>query len=261
MAHGSRSNDYLIVMTACIDPSSGPARVARSDPKVRLVDYLSALRFWFKLGEPRLRHLLFIDNSGYPLDEVQRVVDREKPAEMKVELVSMNTNNYPPHVHYGYSELKMLDTGLERSALAKATRYWMKVTGRLTFPLVGRLLDRLPRNYHFAVDLRNGIPVFSPPQHWVHTRLAIFSKAFYVSEMRGVCERCLTLPPNTPIETMLYDLFMRHRGEKGAILRLPVHVPPHGHSAFQDFSYQGMTRTAVDWVRHGARVFLPAWWC
>jgi len=258
MAQRTARDDYLVVMTATIDPSTGPARIARADPKVRLEDYLSAMRFWLTLGDRRLRNVLFLENSGYPLDEVQDLVDRHRPLYMDVELVSMRTNDYPPDKHYGYSELLMLDTGLARSRLAKRCRYWMKVTGRLTFPNVGRLLDRLPNDYLFAVDLRNAIPIFSPPQLWAHTRLLITTGPFYDEALRGICHR---LPGgNYPIEMMLYDTFMKYRDRPGAILRFPVHVPPHGRSAFEDFSYQGAKRSAVDAARHVARIVLPDWW-
>jgi hypothetical protein len=258
MAQVVARNDYLVVMTATIDPATGPAKIARRDPKQRLADYLAALRFWMNLNDRRIRQVLFLENSGYPLDELQRAVDQEKPADMDVELVSMRTNDYPPEMHYGYSELLMLDTGLAMSRLAKQTRYWMKVTGRLTFPNVGRLLDRLPNDYLFAADLRNAIPIFGPKQLWVHTRMLITTGAFYDRALRGICHQ---LPPgNAPIEMMLYHTLARFQHEPGAILRFPVHVPPHGRSAFEDFSYQNSKRSAVDAARHVARVFLPDWW-
>src|ERR1700742_2725579 len=42
----SRMNRYLVVMTACVDPSKGEYRLNRADPTVRLEDYRTALRFW-----------------------------------------------------------------------------------------------------------------------------------------------------------------------------------------------------------------------
>lgn len=258
MAHVSRANDHLIVMTACVDPSTGPARIARSDPRVRLNDYLEAMRFWFRLGDPRLRNLLLIENSGYSFDAFHRLIDAEKPSDMRVELVQTNSNNYAPGLHYGYSELLMLDLGLAMSDLAKGCRYWMKVTGRLRFPMIGRLLDRLPREYLFAADLRNAIPVFGDAQHWVHTRLMITEGRFYGRELRGLCRRMK--PNNEPIEQVLYDVLYAHKGEPGAIVRFPVHVPPHGQSAYEDFSYQNTKRTMVDLARHAARFVFPDWW-
>jgi hypothetical protein len=56
------SHEYLLVMTACIGPS------AAADPAIRILDYQKALCFWLSLPDPRTRRILFIANSGYPLD-------------------------------------------------------------------------------------------------------------------------------------------------------------------------------------------------
>ena len=49
------SNEYLLVMTACIDPSAGHYRIDRADPAIRLLDYQQALRFWLSYPDPRTR--------------------------------------------------------------------------------------------------------------------------------------------------------------------------------------------------------------
>jgi hypothetical protein len=249
---------YLVVLTACIDPSTGRHRVHRSDPAVRLGDYADGLRFWLGLADPRLSRVLFLDNSGYPLDKLAEVAAGDNPHRKQVELISMRCNECPEGVSYGYSELAMLDEGLGRSELAKECTHLIKATGRLRFPKIRRLLDRLPADFEFAVDARDNAWFVRSPQRFVTTQLMIFSRSFYEQHLRGIRDE---LSPEVPlIENLLFAKLMKYKGKAGAILRWPVSVDPVGRAAHWDKDYGSMKHRVRNLLRGVCRRVAPGWW-
>jgi hypothetical protein len=248
---------YLVVMTACIDPSAGAVKVRRSDPLLRLEDYRQALRFWLHLPDPRLNRILFIENSGYSLDAIHQLVTAENRLGKEFEAISLTCNSYPPGLDYGYAELNMLDQGLARSALARQARYYTKATGRLTFPRISKLLDRLPEDFQFAVDSRTALPLRGQKQFWTHTRLMIFSAEFYEKHLRDVKQQ---LVAGECVEMMMYKVFAEFHGQPGAIRRFPVHVSSRGISGTSGESYDTVKRRALDVLRGLTRRVAPNWW-
>jgi len=245
-------------MTACIDPSMGGITVHRADPAVRLADYESALRFWLRLDDARLRRVVFLENSGYSLDALRSLVAVENKLNKQVEFVSMRCNDVPPGVSYGYAELAMLELGLKQSTLAQHSRYLIKATGRLTFPTLPRLLDRLPNEYLFAVDCRNNARFVRSPQRFVTTQLMILSHEFFEREIVGAKDR---LSPQIPlIENLLFELVLRYRHDPSAILRWPVNVDPVGQAAHWAKRYDAPKARLVNLMRAACRRILPEWW-
>ena len=248
---------YVVVMTACIDPSGGAVQVGRKDPLLRLEDYKHAVRFWLKLPDRRLNQIVFIENSGYPLDVIQDLANNENPLGKEFETISLNCNDYPAHLDYGYAELNMLDQGLAISRLARHAKHYIKATGRLTFPGISKLLDRLPEEYRFAVDCRTALPLRGQKELWMHTRLMIVSAGFYEKHLRDVKQR---LVQRECVELMLYRFFAEFEGQPGAIRRFPVHVPNRGISGWSGESYDAPKRRALDLLRSWSRVVAPMWW-
>lgn len=249
---------HLVVMTACIDPSSGPTRIARMDPVLRLQDYLAALRWWLQINDPNLPALLLIENSGFPLDVFHEQVARANPHRKQFEAISLRANDYPPELDYGYAELKMLDVALPCSQLASRHRFWIKATGRLTFPGISRLIRELPSEYLFAVDSRTALPLFrQPKQLWTHTRLMLLSGDFWRRHLFDVKR---LMRAGECIELMLYRVFAAFDGQPGAIRRWPIHVPARGVSGQSGRRYDTTSRRLVDAMRSISRVVAPNWW-
>ena len=248
---------YLVVMTACIDPSQGWVKVPRCDPAVRLGDYRKGLSFWLGHPDPRLNDILFLENSGYPLDSLGELAGKENPHRKKVELLSFRCNEYPVGVHYGYAELALLDLGLAKSKLASECPYFIKATGRHTFPRISGLLDRLPEDYWFAVDCRHHRG-WGKLQRVATTQLMLFSSAFYREHM-GDIKHLLGPPPMTHVENLFYRQLIPYRGDPRAILRWPVSVDPTGVSAFGE-DYGALSQRLKNWSRTVLRVLAPGWW-
>lgn len=242
--------DLLLVLTATIDPSSGSANLKINDPLVRLSQYQHSLQFWLRHPDPRLRSILFLENSNYPLDTLKATPN---PLSKEVEFLSFRENNCPPHLDYGYAELDMIDRALQESRLMGQSRYFIKTTGRLTFPQLPRLLDRLPPSYNFAVDCR--IP-FWTGQPTVSPMLMIFSVDFYRKELFNVKSKMNDVFRG--METLFYYKLMDHPHD--AVLRWPVNCEPVGYDATFGKSYNSGRRRAGAIIRSVARACIPKMW-
>ena len=252
---------YLILMTACIDPGNAPIKVARHDPVLRLADYRNALIFWLHLHDSRITKLVFVENSGYCLDELTALAQRENIYGRKIEFLSLNCNQYPSGIHYGYAELQMIDEALVRSSLLSTSEYFIKATGRLIFPNICRLVDRLPEQFLFSVDARRNSLLVKKNQEFITTQLMVFSTQFYSlilagckSEMGGIYKK---------IERLLYHKLISYEGQPGAILRWPVSIDPVGFAAnFEGKSknYSSSRQFIINQLRSFCRIVLPKWW-
>jgi hypothetical protein len=61
-----------VLLTATINPRDC-SFVKRSDPAVRLLDYLDSLKKW--IADPDFDDIIFCENSGHSLEEVRDGVD------------------------------------------------------------------------------------------------------------------------------------------------------------------------------------------
>jgi hypothetical protein len=255
------SNEYLLVMTACIDPSAGHYRIDRADPTIRLLDYQRALRFWLSYPDQRTRCILFIENSGYPLDSLKAIAQSENPRGKQTEFISLNCNWYPETSHYGYAEMRMLDLGLEQSRLRRETTHMIKVTGRLTFPALSNLLDHVPDNFDFVADARAWrTPWKKHKVPFVGTQLILFSHDFYARHLQTQYDR---MAESTHwMESFFYGELSQLPPDPGhpRLLRFPRSVDPVGQPAHRSRSYSHPVQRITNAFRAGMRRLAPGWW-
>lgn len=239
---------YLVILTACIDPVKDSV-VMRSDPKVRLRDYQDGLSFWLNHPDPRLQRILFVDNSGYPLDALKSL-----PGAGKVEFISLDCNTYPPQNSYGYAEMRMIDLALQQTR--QQSTHIIKATGRLTFPNISRLLDHIPLSIKFAVDARKWQTPWSQYKRpFIPTQLMVFQRDFYASHLQTSYEEMVGT--DHWIESFLYE---KLRAFKGGLMRFPVSADPVGMPAHRQESYTSGRQMAINRLRSAARVLAPNWW-
>ncbi len=276
---------YLLVLTATIQPASN-VKVARRDPNIRLNDYISALRFWLAYDDSRLANILFLENSGADLSAIEAVVSDSNPLGKQVEILSVPGNDIPPGINYGYGEMEMIDHGLAQSALRNATTHMIKVTGRLRFPTLHKVLDRLPEPFDVAVECRQrgkiamGIErVFKLPNRYdvrqvyaslrdtftkpdspfTSTQAMIFSHAFYDAQLRKAYHE-MRVPYPTLIEHLICDRLMPFKGKPGILLRWPVNLEPEGFAGHAQKRYGSPQRTLIRQTRGLLRKTAPHIW-
>ncbi len=254
---------FLLVMTATITPAAN-AQVKRSDPKVRLEDYKRALRFFLADPHPALTRILFLENSGADLAELREIAERENPRNKEVEFLSLPTRAIPTGVNYGYSEMQLLDEGLAESKLRRETTHMIKATGRLTFPALGKSLDKIARlktlrsnRLELMVDCRKlGFPRRS---YDAAVQLWVCSHDFYDSVLRNSKSEM----NSTDIRLLEHLIFLKaipFEGRPGHLLRFPCNIDPVGYSGFKGRRYDS-TRTAISrGIRGILRVVAPGYW-
>ena len=248
---------FLLILSGTITPAPG-VNVSRRDPAVRRADYLHAFNYWLNHPDPRLRQIAFAENSGADLSEFRNSAAR---TDKSVEIISIPPNHPPPDMHYGYSELQMLDQALSQSQLRQQTTHMIKTTGRLIFPALPRLLDKLPTNLRLAVDARARLP-FRPSEHgFISTQLFIARHDFYDDVLR---KRYLQLAKENHypflIEHQFFDLLAHRKGEEDLLLRFPVNCEPVGFKAHAATQYNTPSRLLITKARAIARVVAPNFW-
>jgi hypothetical protein len=249
--------ELVMLMTACIAPSAETSGIVRRDANTRLGDYATALEFWLRLDEPQVRGIVFVENSGFPLDEIHRVVSLANVHQRKVEILQSSSNWCPPGMHYGWAELAMVDKALSESKLLARADYFAKVTGRLRFPQFSGLLRSLPPEFLFAVDCRNNRWFVSAPQVFVTTQCMIFSNRFYRDHLLNTRHE---LKSGTLIENFLYEKLTPFAPRSGAILRWSCNCDPRGIGAHWNKDYGSPKQRLICGCRGLARRILPTWW-
>jgi hypothetical protein len=251
---------YLLVMTACVDPSRGEYRLHRADPAVRLEDYKGALRFWLRYPDHRVRNILFIENSAYPLDALKSIATAENVLDKNVEFISLNCNWYPPGGHYGYAELRMLDLGLQQSRLRSSTTHMIKISGRFKFPSLSRLLDRVPTDFDAVADARAWQTLrIRLDRPYVTTPIILFAHEFYRSHLQD-CYKELELGRESHMEAIYYRKLAELSASNKILFRFPCNVSPVGFPAHRNRSYTHPAQLLVNGLRAVARRVSPGWW-
>ena len=169
---------YLLVMTATITPAVN-AQIKRSSPHARLDDYKRALQFWLSYPHPAAERILFLENSGADLGELRAIAEKENPQRREVEFLSLPVHEIPAGTNYGYAEMQTLDEGLALSKLRLATTHMIKMTGRLTFPALGKALDRVANTQLRSARAHDRLPQarpFSPRLRCAGAALRMFAR-------------------------------------------------------------------------------------
>lgn len=247
---------YLLVMTSTIIPAEN-AGVRRADPKVRLEDYKQALRYWLKYNHPAADRILLLENSGADLSELHAIATEENPRAKPVEILSVPGNRIPEGTNYGYTEMEMLDDGLALSQLRKQSTHMIKVTGRLTFPEIGKALNKIPKPFELMVECRKlGFP---RKGFDASTQLFVCSHDFYDRVLRNSKQEMNSTNIRL-LEHLIFQKVIQFKGQPGIYLRFPCNIEPVGYSGFKSRSYNSPKTSLTKAIRAALRVVAPDYW-
>jgi hypothetical protein len=263
------ANNLILVLTSTVSPARG-ANVRRSDADLRREDYIAALTFWLNLEDPRLNRIVFIENSGADLSGFEDLVRRNNPHNKTVEFISTGITEIPNGIHYGWGELQMLDEGLSQSSLFAQATHFVKATGRLTFPRIGRLIDRMPSGCDVLVDCRIPVREFRRGAMlipaliqrrgaYASTQLAIFRSWTYEKYFRGVYRNMKPWTRSGSMESVIYDRLQEVAKEINVVWRFPVNCDPVGIGARYGDNYQSTQKKVMSAVRGFLRPFDKIW--
>jgi hypothetical protein len=272
---------FLLVMTATITPAPG-ASVQRAAPQVRLEDYKRALRFWLNYPHAAAERILFLENSGADLSELRAIAQNENPLHREVEFVALPAHEIPAGFNYGYTEMRMLDEGLALSSLRRSTTHMIKVTGRLTFPSLGRALDRIAEAGQLAnpgriteldriaaqtrageapLELMIDCRKLSFPRRGYDASVQLFvcSHAFYDRVLRGARHQMNSTDLRL-LEHLIFRKVIPFKGQPGYFLRFPCNIEPVGYFGFKNRRYDSARTAFTRAIRAALRVVAPGYW-
>jgi hypothetical protein len=247
---------FVVVLTATITPLKG-AQVARTNPDERKRDYVNGFRFWIQNRDPRLSRILFVENSGASLVDFRQ--EAESAGDKDIEFISAPPISLPLGLHDGYAEMQMLDYALSRSRHRSATTHMIKATGRLQFPEISALIDRLPSEFDIAVDTCQALPFGLRPEAFVPTQLFLASHSFYRAFLqRGYHD----LRPDYPfyIEHLFYERLKNMSKNQLIISRWPISVEPFGVAGYSGKRYDRLSRRVLTTIRAALRKPIPGFW-
>lgn len=247
---------FVVVLTATITPVKG-AQITRTNPDERKRDYIVAFRSWIQNRDPRLSRILFVENSGANLDDFQR--EAEAAPDKDIEFISVPPISLPSGLHYGYAEMHMLDYALSRSRHRSTTTHMIKATGRLQFPNISALLDRLPSEFDIAVDTCQALPFGLRPQAFIPTQLFLASHSFYGTSLQNSYH---DLRPDYPfyIEHLIYERLKTMPDNPRILNRWPISVEPTGVAGYSGKQYDRLSRRVLTTLRAVLRKPIPGFW-
>lgn len=251
---------YLLVLTASIVPNQ-IAGVTRADPAQRRRDYAGALEKYWQLSAPEIGGVLFIENSGADLTDLQRITAIPAPASRQIEFVSLNENDFDPTHGKGYGEYRMLDRGLANSALAQRFSYWVKVTGRYFIANLPAILRGLKQPFGLACDLKDHCCLGRRYQSF-DTGLTIYHRDFYRRRVLGIYNQVYErdFSPDW-LENVLYRLAVSAPTMGEVVIPRFARTPRVlGHAGHHGKNYNSPLARGKWLVKSVARRLFPALW-
>jgi hypothetical protein len=185
----------LLTSTIQVDHPEFLRPGGRLDPRLRLQDYSAALEYWIT-AQRSVRDIVFVDNSGHPLDALQAVADRHTSAGKRIELISFRTEGYSPVRGRSYGELDIMRTALARSALLKGAARFAKVTGRVCIPNFDAIVGAAAPDFDIVGRLSQNLT-------WLETVLVLFRTDLFAERLLPYALAHVDDRARRPIERVL----------------------------------------------------------
>lgn len=249
---------YPLLVTATISPAPGVPFLLRSDPSVRMADYVQALRFYLGVDTNAIDRIVFVDNSNSDLSPLRQLAEEARGMK-DVELISYEGLNYPVEQGRSVGETHLIDHALAASrilsALGKNELFW-KVTGRLRVRNLPQLVASTPDDCGLYIDFRR----YRHP--WVDTRIfAATPGAFqrlFLSRIDVLRQDLLPAGFVAP-EERLFSALLPERERERIAPRLRIEPLIEGSSGFGE-NYRRPRRRAESAVRRVTRRVFPSLW-
>ena len=182
----------IIIVTGTIAPKSTVKELVLRDSKERLEQYRKAL---YKLVDARPdAKIIFCDNSGYDMAELDDIKKKADDAGVKLELMSfIGDSNAVTNHGKGYGEGEIVEYVLSCSELAQGESFMIKITGRLVVDNIADIVKKVKTdrtyfnipNYHRRdmYDTRiYGMPVDIFKQYFLNAYKRVDDRAGYFLE-------------------------------------------------------------------------------
>jgi hypothetical protein len=255
-----RPGSMGLLMTATLNPPK--EAVARSDARLRLDDYRSALQFYLTLSSDVIDKILFVDNSAgdlHPLMDIAQQLVHDK----RVEFISFDGNNHDPKLGKAYGEFKLIDFGLTHTQLFESNDVIWKTTGRLKVLNLDLLAESAralikQQSLDLLCDLHN-IPLIGSGQ-WNNKYVDLRLFAFRYDSWNALFLACWRDLDVAFDATFLFHHILEKQASLHVIPRFPVQPLLSGVSGRHMRDYGAPLQRFKDNVRNVQRHFLPWLW-
>jgi hypothetical protein len=252
----TENRNIILLLTASIAPKQFKNSVKRNDVKTRLEDYKKALKFWLHHKDERITEIIFAENSGYDLTEIKKIFEIENIYNRKFNLIQKEETLAPEGFHYGYSELELIDFVFKKNHFLSDEDYFIKVTGRLYFPQISKLISISIPHYLFVADSR--IYNFLGKQNkYILTTVFISRVDFYKNHIFNKKDKMKELNVSL-FETLLFELLCKELQD--ILLRFPFNLDPIGIGAHTNKNYGSLRNLFLNSIRAISRKILPDFW-
>jgi hypothetical protein len=250
-------HQLALLLTASVRVNRGLADVTSPDAGEREAEYAATLRYLMR-EHPRVRKIVFAENSGWPLARLEQAV-ADNPWGKQVEFLQLDCNDFPGSLGKGYGEALLLDRAVAASRLAGTVRHIAKLTGRQRILNLTRLLEKVPRDFELLCDLRDHrlyerlrLPGAGM---YCDTRFFVFTRAFFDAHLRRLHEA--PPPGELNLEAAYYQAVKARESDPGIICRFPVEPRYRGRAGHWHKDYGSPASRAKQSLRAAARLLLP----
>ncbi len=194
----------VLLMTATVTPPAGVPNLSRTDPVERIGDYRMSLSWYLSLPRDLFSRIVFVDNSCSDLSALREAAERFDAGE-RVEFLSFQGLDYPPHYDRAYGEFRLLDHAMSNSESVRSMgpgpgRVW-KVTGRYIVKNIDAIVRSAPTDFELYANFRNW------PRRWIDTYFLGWTPEGYEALVRDVYHRLKTNVPGIPLGICGEELF------------------------------------------------------
>jgi hypothetical protein len=245
----------IALITSTIAPDPGVVGLQRANAKDRLGDYIKGLTFYCQcLRQNVFQKLVYVDNSGYPLDDLIEVA-KDGQVSSQVEFISYRSTVSPKNGRF-YLELHLLNHAINTSLFLNENRddvIW-KVTGRYLIRNVRSIVEQCQQLPHcdFYVNCRNY------PSAWADFYLVGFTTAAY---QEVFSENLQIYEGNINGEAILRSYLDSEAVSNLKILRRLPSVPRVvGVRGYDGAKYGGMVDSVKFLARSAFNAVLPSFW-
>jgi len=253
------NSNFILLLTACIEPKQFKQNVKRNNAEIRLSDYKKALTLWLQHDDENITKIIFAENSGFDLSEIKQVFEKENKFNKAYEIIQFLAEKVPHKLHYGFSELELIDKVIENYTLLKDNDYIIKSTGRVYFPKISSLTKITVPKFEFIADSRN-FSFLKWKQHYVLSNLFIVKVEWYKKKILNK-RNLMSTVKLTHFETFLYYLLFNEIAKSNNILlRFPFNVNPVGVGAHWNVNYQSLSKKIASFLRGIMRFLFSSIW-
>lgn len=251
---------YVLLMSATIDPGEFRKLLIDGEASTRLEEYQHSLQFWLNYDDPALVGIVFCENSAADISVLQANIDCSQGSQPQtpVEWLSFNGNDRPEGLHYGYSELGLIDYALNNSELISQHRRFIKVTGRLVVKNLAEINSRISSAIRFAADAHRFPNSKNDLKFRLRTQFLLADAEFYREHLYNSRER-MSAQCSFIEEHLMRELWPL-RSQAEVLLRLPVEPQLVGTSASIGTNYERGLANLKTRFRSVMRRLLPFIW-